>query len=55
MIHSVHHGYRFWGRPSVDDLRRDLRATTAGIRPGRDLTTSGLREVAAQGTGAVAG
>ena len=26
VIHSVYNGYWFWGRPSVDDLRQDLRA-----------------------------
>ena len=26
VIHSVYNGYWFWGRPSIDDLWRDLRA-----------------------------
>ena len=26
VIHSIYNGYWFWGRPSVDDLWRDLRA-----------------------------
>ena len=25
VIHSVYNGYWFWGRPSTDDLRHDLR------------------------------
>jgi peroxiredoxin len=29
VIHSIYKGYWFWGRPSVDDLRRDLREVTA--------------------------
>jgi len=34
----------FWGRPSVEDLRRELRAVTREIRPDWDLTTPGPRE-----------
>jgi peroxiredoxin len=43
-IHSVYNGYWFWGRPSTEDLRRDLRAVTQEIRPDWDLSTAGLRE-----------
>ncbi|MGH2849664.1 MAG: hypothetical protein ACRDLP_03510, partial [Solirubrobacteraceae bacterium] len=43
VIHSVYNGYWFWGRPSIDDLRRDLREVTREIRPDWDLGTSGLR------------
>jgi peroxiredoxin len=44
VVHSIYNGYWFWGRPSVEDLRRDLRAATAEIRPDWDLTAPGLRE-----------
>jgi peroxiredoxin len=44
VIHSVYNGYWFWGRPSVEDLRNDLRAVTAEIRPDWDLAAPGLRE-----------
>jgi hypothetical protein len=44
VIHSVYNGYWFWGRPSVDDIRRDLREVTREIRPDRDLSAPGLRE-----------
>src|SRR5215211_2910342 len=44
VIHSVYNGYWFWGRPSLDDLWRDLRAVTAEIRPDWDLSTPGRRE-----------
>ena len=37
-------GYWFWGRPSVEDLHRDLPAVTREIRPDWDLSTPGLRE-----------
>ena len=39
VIHSVYNGYWFWGRPSVEDLRRDLRDVTREIRPDWDLGT----------------
>ena len=44
VIHSIYNGYWFWGRPGLEDLRRDLRAATAEIRPDWDLGTPGLRE-----------
>ncbi len=43
VIHSVYNGYWFWGRPSFEDLRRDLRDATRDIRPDWDLTTPDLR------------
>ena len=36
VIHSIYNGYWFWGRPSVEDLRGDLRALMSEIR--RDWT-----------------
>ena len=44
VIHSVYNGYWFWGRPSVDDLRRDLREVTREVRPDWDLSAPGIRE-----------
>jgi peroxiredoxin len=44
VIHSVYNGYWYWGRPSTEDLRRDLREVTSEIRPDWDLATPGLRE-----------
>jgi peroxiredoxin len=44
VIHSIYNGYWFWGRPSVEDLRQDLRAVTREIRPDWDLSAPGLRE-----------
>jgi peroxiredoxin len=44
VIHSVYNGYWFWGRPSIDDLWRDLRQATREIRPDWDLGAPGLRE-----------
>jgi len=44
VIHSVYNGYWFWGRPSAEDLRRDLRDVTREIRPDWDLSAPGMRE-----------
>ena len=44
VIHSIYNGYWFWGRPSVEDLRHDLRAVMREIRPDWDLSAPGLRD-----------
>jgi peroxiredoxin len=44
VIHSIYMGYWFWGRPGVEELRRDLRAVSRQIRPDWDLAAPGLRE-----------
>jgi peroxiredoxin len=44
VIHSIYNGYWFWGRPSVDDLWRDLREASSETRPDWDLSKPGLRE-----------
>jgi peroxiredoxin len=44
VVHSIYNGYWFWGRPSVEDLRRDLRDVTREIRPDWDPAAPGLRE-----------
>lgn len=43
IVHKIYSGYWFWGRPSADDLRRDLRDVTAKIRPDWDITDRELR------------
>ena len=35
--------YWLWGRPSVEQLRQDLREVTRTIRPDRELDATGLR------------
>jgi peroxiredoxin len=44
VIHSVYNGYWFWGRPSVQDLWHDLRASMSEIRRDWDLSAPGLRD-----------
>jgi peroxiredoxin len=44
VVHSIYNGYWFWGRPTIDELTRDLRAASREIRPDWDLAAPGLRE-----------
>ena len=44
VIYKIYNGYWFWGRPSTEELRNDLREVTRKIRPDWDLSTPGLRE-----------
>jgi peroxiredoxin len=48
-IYSIYNGYWFWGRPTTDELWRDLREVTRKIRPDWDLSAPGLRENWEQG------
>ena len=32
-VHSAYNGYWYWGRPTLEDLRQDLRAVTRDLRP----------------------
>jgi hypothetical protein len=48
-VFKIYNGYWFWGRPSVEELRQDLRAVTQKIRPDWDLGTPGLRAAWDQG------
>ena len=43
-IYKIYNGYWFWGRPSTDELRQDLRAVMQKNRPDWDLSAPGLRE-----------
>jgi peroxiredoxin len=38
-VHSAYNGYWFWGRPTADELVRDLRAVTRDIRADWDAPT----------------
>jgi peroxiredoxin len=44
VIHTIYNGYWFWGRPSFEDLRKDLREVTRQARPDWNLAAPGLRE-----------
>jgi peroxiredoxin len=49
VIHKIYNGYWFFGRPTIEDLRQDLRAVTRKCRPDWDITTPELREAWKQG------
>ncbi len=42
-VHSIYNGYWYWGRPTIDELRADLRAVTRRVRPDWDITRPELR------------
>lgn len=43
-ISALYNGYWYWGRPTVEELHRDLREVMRNLRPDFDLGTPGLRE-----------
>jgi len=43
-IYKIYNGYWFWGRPTTEQLRKDLRKITMEVRTDWDLSTDGLRE-----------
>jgi peroxiredoxin len=43
VIYKVYNGYWFFGRPTVEDLRQDLRAVLRKCRPDWDITNSDLK------------
>ncbi|MCS3725157.1 hypothetical protein FHR88_000182 [Bradyrhizobium betae] len=49
VIHKVYNGYWFFGRPTVEELRQDLRAVTMKCRPDWDITAPGLKTLWDQG------
>lgn len=48
-IHKIYNGYWFFGRPSVEELRQDLRAVSMICRPDWDITAPGLKALWDQG------
>jgi peroxiredoxin len=43
-IFQIYNGYWYWGRPSIEELRADLREIRRSISPDWDLAAPGLRE-----------
>jgi peroxiredoxin len=43
-IFKIYNGYWYWGRPSIEELRHDLREITRAIRSDWDITQPELRE-----------
>jgi len=44
VIHAVYNGYWFFGRPTVEELRQDMRVINRKVRPDWDLSVTGLRD-----------
>ena len=49
VIHKIYNGYWFFGRPTVEELRLDLRAVSRKCRPDWDITTPELKAAWQQG------
>jgi peroxiredoxin len=43
IVYKIYMGYWYWGRPTLEDLRQDLRVITKKIRPDWDITTPELK------------
>jgi len=43
VIHKIYMGYWFFGRPTLEDLRQDMRVVTRKCRPDWDITTAELK------------
>jgi len=43
VVYKIYNGYWFFGRPTVEELRLDLRAVLRKCRPDWDITTPELR------------
>jgi len=49
IVYKVYLGYWFFGRPTLEELRQDLRAVIVKCRPDWDIETPELKEAWAQG------
>jgi peroxiredoxin len=49
VIYKIYNGYWFFGRPTIEELRQDLRAVTGKCRPDWDITMPEVRAAWEQG------
>jgi peroxiredoxin len=49
LVYKVYNGYWFFGRPTIEDLRQDLRAVLRTCRPDWDITNEHLKAAWQQG------
>ena len=49
VIHKIYNGYWFFGRPTVEELRQDLRAVLRKCRPDWDISTPERKAAWAEG------
>jgi peroxiredoxin len=43
IVFKIYNGYWYFGRPTIEELRQDLRAVSKKCRPDWDITTSEIR------------
>ena len=49
IVHKVYNGYWFFGRPTLEELRQDLRTVLRKCRPDWDITTPEMKAAWQQG------
>jgi peroxiredoxin len=49
VAHKIYNGYWFFGRPTIEELRQDLRAVTQKCRPDWDITAPETKAAWQQG------
>jgi peroxiredoxin len=49
VVFKIYNGYWYFGRPTIEELRQDLRAVTKKCRPDWDITTPEQRAAWARG------
>jgi peroxiredoxin len=49
VVYKIYNGYWFFGRPTIEELRRDLRAVLKNCRPDWDITDTELKGAWARG------
>jgi peroxiredoxin len=49
VVHKIYNGYWFFGRPTLEELRQDLRAALQKCRPDWDITTPEMKAAWARG------
>jgi peroxiredoxin len=48
-VYKIYNGYWFFGRPTLEELRQDLRAVLKKCRPDWDITTPEMKQAWQQG------
>jgi hypothetical protein len=48
-VYKIYNCYCYFGRPTVEELRLDLRAVLQRCRPDRDISTAAQREAGEKG------
>ena len=49
IIHKIYNGFWFFGRPTMEELRQDLRAVSSKCRPDWDITTPEMKQAWQEG------